>query len=99
LCLILDNDLYAAVGDGRADGATTPSTHHGSGIVLKSGRPCRQADVIVTAPACSLQGGWAGVVVEHRRRRGQAAGPVRLQGAHARDIPNMAWCVGYINAS
>jgi cation diffusion facilitator CzcD-associated flavoprotein CzcO len=55
LCLILDNDLYTAVGEGRAEVVTDTIDHiDASGIVLKSGRHV-DADVIVTATGLQLQ--------------------------------------------
>jgi cation diffusion facilitator CzcD-associated flavoprotein CzcO len=98
LCLILDNDLYAAVGEGRAEVVTDTVEHiDASGIVLKSGRHV-DADVIVTATGLQLQalGGVAvsidGVEVKPQDR-------FVYKEHMLEDIPNMAWCVGYINAS
>ena len=83
LCLILDGDLYTAVGEGRAEVVTDHIDHiDGSGIVLKSGRPHRRRrDRHRDRPAVAGAGRRGD---QHRRRGGQAAGPVRLQGAHAR---------------
>jgi cation diffusion facilitator CzcD-associated flavoprotein CzcO len=98
LCLILDNDLYSAVGDGRAEVVTDTIDHiDGSGIVLGSGRHV-DADVIVTATGLQLQalGGVAisidGVEIKPQDR-------FVYKEHMLEDIPNMAWCVGYINAS
>ena len=98
LCLILDNDLYAAVGDGRAEVVTDSIDHFDNGgIVLRSGQRV-DADVIITATGLQLHalGGVAisidGVEVKPQDRF--------VYKEHLlEDIPNMAWCVGYINLS
>jgi cation diffusion facilitator CzcD-associated flavoprotein CzcO len=98
LCLMLDNDLYTAVGEGRAEVVTDTIDHiDNSGIVLGSGRYV-DADVIITATGLQLQalGGVAinvdGVEVKPQDR-------FVYKEHMLEDIPNMAWCVGYINAS
>jgi cation diffusion facilitator CzcD-associated flavoprotein CzcO len=98
LCLILDDDLYTAVGKGRAEVVTDTIDHiDDSGIVLNSGRRV-DADVIVTATGLQLQalGGVAinvdGVEVKPQDR-------FVYKEHMLEDIPNLAWCVGYINAS
>jgi cation diffusion facilitator CzcD-associated flavoprotein CzcO len=98
LCLILDNDLYTAVGDGRAEVVTDSIDHFDNGgIVLRSGQRV-DADVIITATGLQLHalGGVAisidGVEVKPQDRF--------VYKEHLlEDIPNMAWCVGYINLS
>jgi cation diffusion facilitator CzcD-associated flavoprotein CzcO len=55
MCLILDNDIYTAVGDGRAEMVTDHIDHmDADGIVLRSGERV-DADVIVTATGLQLQ--------------------------------------------
>ena len=83
MCLIPDADLYDAISDGRAEVVTDHIDHFdATGIALKSGQHL-DADIIVTATGLQLQA-LGGRGDQPRRRRDQAAGPLRLQGAHAR---------------
>ncbi|MGV0791562.1 flavin-containing monooxygenase [Mycolicibacterium sp. XJ1819] len=98
LCAMLDNDFFEAVSDGRVEVVTDHIDHiDATGIVLRSGRRL-DADIIITATGIQLQ----------------ALGGVRLSidGAEVKpqerfvfkehmleDVPNAAWCIGYINAS
>jgi cation diffusion facilitator CzcD-associated flavoprotein CzcO len=98
LCLILDNDLYTAVGDGRAEVVTGAIDHMDStGIVLKSGRHV-DADVIVTATGLQLQA-LGGVLVSIDGAEVKPQDRFVYKEHMLEDIPNLAWCVGYINAS
>ncbi len=55
LCLMLDNDFYEAIGDGRVDVVTDQIDHvDATGVVLGSGERI-DADVIVTATGIQLQ--------------------------------------------
>jgi cation diffusion facilitator CzcD-associated flavoprotein CzcO len=98
LCLILSSDFYNQITDGRVDVRTDQIDHvDADGIVLTSGERV-DADVIVTATGLQLQalGGMS----------------VSIDGAEIKpnerfvykeylleDVPNMAWCIGYTNAS
>ena len=98
LCLILDNDLYSAVSDGRADVVTDQIDQvDASGIVLKSGTHI-DADVIVTATGLQLQA-LGGVAVSIDGAEVKPQDRFVYKEHMLEDIPNMAWCVGYINAS
>jgi cation diffusion facilitator CzcD-associated flavoprotein CzcO len=98
LCLILDNDLYTAVGDGRAEVVTDTIDHiDASGMVLKSGRHV-DADVIVTATGLQLQA-LGGVAVSIDGAEIKPQDRFVYKEHMLEDVPNMAWCVGYVNAS
>jgi cation diffusion facilitator CzcD-associated flavoprotein CzcO len=98
LCLILDNDLYAAVGDGRADVVTDHIDHFDEGgIVLRSGQHV-DADVIITATGLQLQA-LGGVEVSIDGAEVKPQDRFVYKEHMLEDIPNLAWCVGYINAS
>lgn len=98
MCLVLDKDLFAHISTGRAEVVTDHIDHvDGEGIVLSSGDRV-DADVIVTATGLQLQA-LGGVTL-------------RIDGAEVKpterfvykeflleDVPNMAWCIGYTNAS
>jgi cation diffusion facilitator CzcD-associated flavoprotein CzcO len=98
LCLILDNDLYTAVGDGRVDVVTDSIDHiDASGIVLNSGQRV-DADVIITATGLQLQA-LGGVAVSIDGAEIKPQDRFVYKEHMLEDVPNMAWCVGYINAS
>jgi cation diffusion facilitator CzcD-associated flavoprotein CzcO len=98
MCLILDNDLYNAVSDGRVEVVTDHIDHiDTSGILLKSGRHV-DADVIITATGIQLQAlGGINVSIDGAEVKPQDRFVYKEHMLE--DIPNMAWCVGYINAS
>ncbi|AQA01890.1 FAD-dependent oxidoreductase [Mycobacterium sp. MS1601] len=98
LCAVPDGDLYRAISAGRAD-IVTDRIHHvdATGITLESGTHL-DADIIVTATGLELLalGGVNlsidGVAIEPQDRF--------VYKAHLlEDVPNLAWCVGYTNAS
>jgi cation diffusion facilitator CzcD-associated flavoprotein CzcO len=98
LCLILENDLYEAIDDGRVTVATDHIDHFDAGgIVLRSGERI-DADVIVTATGLQLQA-LGGVEVSIDGAEVKPQDRFVYKEHMLEDIPNMAWCVGYINAS
>ena len=98
MCLILDNDLYAAVGDGRAEMVTDHIDHFdATGIVLRSGERI-DADVIVTATGLQLQA-LGGVALSIDGAEVKPQDRFVYKEHMLEDVPNAAWCVGYINAS
>jgi cation diffusion facilitator CzcD-associated flavoprotein CzcO len=98
VCLILDNDLYSAVGDGRATMVTDHIDHiDADGIVLRSGQRV-DADVIVTATGLQLQA-LGGVELSLDGAELKPQDRFVFKEHLLEDVPNAAWCVGYINAS
>jgi cation diffusion facilitator CzcD-associated flavoprotein CzcO len=98
LCILVGADLYKAISNGAVD-VVTDHIHHmdARGIVLKSGRRL-DADVIVTATGLQLQA-LGGISI---RVDGEKINPHDrfVYKRHLlEDVPNMAWCVGYTNAS
>ncbi len=98
VCLVPDADLFNALNSGRAEVVTDHiDSFTGDGIRLKSGKVLA-ADIVVAATGLRLQhlGGMA-VQVD--------GGPVKLsqsmgyKGCMYSDVPNMASCFGYTNAS
>jgi monooxygenase len=98
MCLVPDGDFFAAIKSGKADVVTdhieefTPA-----GIRLRSGRKL-EADVIITATGLNLLPlGAIELTVD-----GQAvAVPERVayKGMMLEGVPNMAFAIGYTNAS
>jgi len=98
LCLVPDADLFKVLREGRASIVTDRiDTFTEKGIRLKSGAEL-EADLIVTATGLNmlLLGGMQAVV---------DGGPVNppktlsYRGMMVSDVPNMAFAVGYTNAS
>lgn len=98
MCLVLDGDLFANITDGSAEVVTDQVDQvDATGIVLQSGDRI-DADVIVTATGLQLQA-LGGVTL---RVDGENVDPTDrfvYKEFLIEDVPNMAWCVGYTNAS
>ncbi|MBM7365648.1 flavin-containing monooxygenase [Gordonia hydrophobica] len=98
LCIIPDGDFYRAIKNGTADVATdTIAQITATGIDLESGRHL-EADIIVTATGLDLVtfGG------AHLSIDGEPIEPgekYAYRGYMLNDVPNLAWSVGYTNAS
>lgn len=98
LCLVPDGDLFAALRSGRADIVTdriaefTPK-----GVLLASGTHL-DADLVVTATGLAMVGfGQIRLDVD-----GEPVDPARLliyRGMMFSNVPNLVWCVGYVNNS
>jgi cation diffusion facilitator CzcD-associated flavoprotein CzcO len=98
LCLILDDDLYNGISDGHVDVVTDHiDSFDSSGIVLRSSERV-DADVIVTATGLQLQA-LGGVSVSIDGAEVKPQDRFVYKEHMLEDIPNLAWCVGYINAS
>lgn len=98
LCLQIDNDLYRAIAEGRADVVTDHIDHFdAAGIVLASGRRL-DADVIVTATGLRLQA-LGGVELSVDGARVEPRDRFVYKEYLLEDVPNLAWCIGYVNAS
>jgi len=98
LCVIPENDFYKAIAGGAADVVTDTIDHFtADGIVVSSGDEIK-ADIVVTATGLNLIAmGGAGLSVD-----GEAVNPgekYAYRGYMLDDVPNLAWSVGYTNAS
>ncbi|MEO6997195.1 MAG: NAD(P)/FAD-dependent oxidoreductase [Terracoccus sp.] len=98
LCLVPDGDLFEALRGGRARVVTdTIDRFTPSGIRLASGCDLA-ADVIVTATGLTLK--FAGGIAISVDGQAQESGKlVTYRGAMFGGVPNLAACVGYVNAS
>ncbi|HET8988985.1 MAG TPA: NAD(P)/FAD-dependent oxidoreductase [Humibacillus sp.] len=98
LCLVPDGDLFEALRSERAHVVTdTIETFTPHGIRLASGRQL-EADVIVTATGLRIKvAGGVDILVDGERR------PTReltvYRGMMLVGVPNLAMCIGYVNAS
>jgi monooxygenase len=98
LCVVPDGDLFAAMRSGRARVVTDTIAGFTAGAVrLTSGREL-PADVVVTATGLQLQvGGGMRIDVD-----GTGIDPgrtVAYRGCLLSGVPNLALCIGYVNAS
>lgn len=98
MCMVPDGDLFKALRSGRASVVTDHiATLTASGIRLQSGAEL-QADLIVTATGLQLQA-FGGMQLSVDGRVVDLAQTVSYKGLMLSDIPNMAYIVGYTNAS
>ncbi len=98
LCLVPDADLFRAIRAGRVSIVTdTITTFSQQGIRLASGEEL-PADIIVTATGLKMLalGGIRVAVDGLEIDPGQA---LAYKGLMLSDVPNLAMCVGYTNAS
>ena len=98
LCAVPDGDLFAAIREGRASVVTdTIETFTEKGIKLTSGAEL-EADIIVTATGFNLRFlGGAELVVDGRKVQGKST--MVYRGMMLSDVPNLAFAIGYTNAS
>lgn len=98
LCIVPDGDLFKAIASGKARVVTdTIARVEQDGLRLNSGEHLA-ADIIVTATGLTLQacGGMALSVDGQPVDLGQR---LAYQGLLLDGVPNLAFCVGYTNAS
>lgn len=98
LCFVVDADLYKAISGGAVDVVTDHIDHFdATGVVCTSGRRL-DADVVVTATGLQLQA-VGGVTVSVDGEKVDPHERFAYKRHMLDDVPNMAWCVGYTNAS
>jgi cation diffusion facilitator CzcD-associated flavoprotein CzcO len=98
LCLVPDGDLFRALDSGRASVVTDEiDTFTPHGIRLKSGSEL-PADLVVSATGLVLST-LADMDLRVDGRRVEAATTFGYKGTMFSDVPNLASCYGYTNAS
>ena len=98
MCLVLDGDLFEDISAGRAEVVTDHIDRiDADGIVLTSGDRI-DADIIVTATGLQLQS-FGGIEISMDGKRVDPTERFVYKEHLLEDIPNMAWCIGYTNAS
>lgn len=98
VCLVPDGDLFKALDSGKASVVTDHiETFTEKGIKLRSGEEL-EADLIVTATGLKLKF-LGGMEVEVDGKKVEPAKTMTYKGMMASDVPNMALCIGYTNAS
>jgi cation diffusion facilitator CzcD-associated flavoprotein CzcO len=98
ICLIPDNDMYAAIREGQVDVVTDHVDHiDATGIALRSGAHL-DADIIVTATGLQLQG-FGGVQLSLDGTEIDPTDRFGYKACMVEGVPNLFWCLGYTNAS
>jgi len=98
MCLVPDGDLFKALREGRASVATDHiETFTENGIRLRSGEEL-EADLIVTATGLKMRF-MGGIELDVDGRRVQPNETMVYKGMMLSDVPNLAFAVGYTNAS
>ena len=98
LCLVPDADLFKALRAGRAEMVTDHiETFTEKGIRLKSGREL-EADIVVSATGLNLLL-LGGMQMTVDGQAVEAPKTLSYRGMMVSDVPNMAFAVGYTNAS
>jgi cation diffusion facilitator CzcD-associated flavoprotein CzcO len=98
LCVIPSGDLYEVLRDGSASIVTDHiDTFVPSGIRLRSGRVL-EADLVVSATGLALIP-IGGVQVTVDGKPVEIGEHTAYRGLMLSDVPNLAYCIGYVNAS
>ena len=98
LCVVADDDLFSVIRDGRARVVTDRIRRFDpTGVQLASGGHL-DADVIVTATGLRLIP-LGGIAITVDGRRVDPGSTRMLRGHMLSGLPNLAWCIGYANAS
>ena len=98
LCLVPDADLFRAIDAGKVSVVTDHiETFDETGIQLRSGAHL-DADLVVTATGLQLRV-LGGIEITVDGRRIDPAKTMTYKGMMVSDIPNLAFAVGYTNAS
>ena len=98
MCLVPDGDLFVELGAGRASIVTdriATFTEHGIGLESGAELP---ADIVVAATGLEMLA-WGGIEVEVDGVTKEPGKAYFYRGFMMSDIPNMAMCIGYTNAS
>ena len=98
VCLVPDGDLFTAIQSGRADVVTdTVAAFEAQGIRLGSGA-LLAADVVVTATGLDLLG-FGGMALSVDSKPVEIGKTMSYKGMMLAGVPNLAYVVGYTNAS
>jgi monooxygenase len=98
VCLVPDGDLFKVVRAGKASVVTDHiETFTEKGILLRSGAEL-EADIIVTATGLKLKF-LGGLGVEVDGKPVEVSKTLTYKGMMCSDVPNMAFAIGYTNAS
>lgn len=98
LCAVPNGDLFKVLASGAASVVTDQiDTFTEQGILCTSGREL-EADIIVTATGLNIQM-LGGVQLSVDGRTHHLQDGMTYKGVLVQNIPNLAWIIGYVNAS
>jgi cation diffusion facilitator CzcD-associated flavoprotein CzcO len=98
MCLVPDGDLFEAISAGRASVVTDRiQTFNERGLTLASGAEL-EADVIVTATGLNMLA-FGGIELSVDERPVELPQTTSYKGMMLGGVPNMAFAIGYTNAS
>jgi cation diffusion facilitator CzcD-associated flavoprotein CzcO len=98
LCLVPDADLFKAISDGKVTVVTdTIDAFTETGVRVSSGDTL-PADILVMATGLALVP-WGGIRLSVDDRPVEPGNTLIYKGMMGSGVPNLAWCVGYTNAS
>ncbi|WP_293004171.1 NAD(P)/FAD-dependent oxidoreductase [Mycobacterium sp.] len=98
ICLAPNGDLFKAIGAGKADVVTDTIDHFTkAGIQLSSGHELA-ADIIVAATGLNMRL-FGGATLASNGQAVDVAKSMTYKAMMLSDVPNMAFTIGYINAS
>lgn len=98
LCLVPDNDLFTAIGEGKVDLVTDHIERFTEkGIALTSGENL-DADIVITATGLNLVA-LGNVALRVDGKKIDITESMAYKGMMLTDVPNFAFVIGYTNAS
>lgn len=98
LCMVPDGDLLKSIKSGKASVVTDEIDRFtAAGILLKSGQTL-EADVVVTATGLQLKT-FGGIALTVDGQAVSARALLSYRGVLMQDLPNLAFILGYTNAS
>jgi monooxygenase len=98
LCIVPDGDLFRTLRNGQASIVTDRiTTFTETGVQLESGRHL-EADIIITATGLVVQA-FGDVTVTVDGEQIDLAGTIAYKGMMLSGVPNLAFAIGYTNAS
>ena len=98
LCVVPDADLFEAMNSGRAGVVTDGvDSFTPEGVRTTSGEEL-EADVVVTATGLEMMA-FGGIELSVDGERVEPGEALAYKGMMFNGIPNLAWCLGYTNAS
>lgn len=98
LCVVPDADLFRSMNDGKAsvitDGVESFTEH---GVRTASGQEL-EADIVVTATGLEMMA-FGGIDLNVDGETVDPGQALAYKGMMFNGVPNLAWCIGYTNAS
>ncbi|RPA59402.1 NAD(P)/FAD-dependent oxidoreductase [Gordonia oryzae] len=98
MCMVPDADLFRAIASGSVEMVTAHIDRlDATGVILTSGRHL-DADIVVTATGLQLQA-FGGITLRIDGTEVKPHDRFLFKSRFLEDVPNLAWSLGYTNAS